>query len=79
MNCVYVKFDGDRMPLLANDGVLDAMGLSDGQMISEGQMWEVIRLNAASLVGTIKLKKLYGEQGLPDTEDLEALIAGRKT
>lgn len=61
-------------PLLAKQEVLDEMNLKDGQDITEGQMWKIIELNAASLLAEIETRKLAGEKGLPDTSDLQKLL-----
>ena len=44
--------------LLVKDIVAEHLGLSDGQRVSEAQMWEVISGNYASLKADMELAKV---------------------
>jgi hypothetical protein len=60
--------------LLVQQTVLEEMGLTPGQSITEVQMWKCIELNATALAADIAIRRATGEDA-PDTSLLEASLA----
>ncbi len=67
-----VYHNGNR--LLVQQTVLEEMGLTAGQSITEAQMWKCIELNASAFVADMATRRAAGED-VPDTSSLEAKLA----
>lgn len=66
MQTIYHNGNG----LLVQGIVMEQMGLRPGQSVTEAQIWEAITLNAASFAAEMELRRLAGEQNIPDMAEL---------
>jgi len=57
--------------LLVTQATLDQMGLKAGQTITEAQMFETIHLNTVAFTVDMDLRRLAGEENIPDTAELK--------
>jgi hypothetical protein len=76
MRMISVRHNGNA--LLTSQEVLDELGLQPNQNVTEDQMWRIIALNAGQFCADMDVRRIAGEEGIPDTSKLKAMLASKR-